>query len=49
VQKFATKLGALNLAKQIEQEEDASLQEAYFQALSTLIKADHFDGKRAFI
>jgi len=49
VQKFCTKLGALNLTHQIESEADVQVKEALFMSLSNLIKADHFEGKRLFI
>lgn len=49
VQDFCTKLGALNIIKLVETEKDASMAESLFQAISMLIKAAHFEGKRRFI
>ena len=49
VQEFATKLGAVNLAAQLEREKTPMMREAILSALSSFLKAQNFPGKRQYI
>lgn len=49
VQEFAVRSGALNLVYRVNAEENIRNKEAAFGALSSLLRAEGFEGKRRFI
>ena len=49
IQAYATKSGALNLTKLVQQESNQDMKEAFLTSLSQFLKANNFDGKKLFV